>query len=66
MISDICKEIEQIEEAKDRLRAQQDAVLDFFDKNNPAHKALLIEISSLLEEFEDLSKRYSEILDSAA
>jgi hypothetical protein len=54
----IYKDLSEIEEARDRIRASQDSILDIYDSKNPAHIRILKEISKLLNEYDRLEKKY--------
>jgi len=55
------KELEDIEQAKSRLREQQDRILDMYNNKNPAYKKILKETVELLEEYDILSKRFEDL-----
>ena len=56
------KELEEIEVLRQRVKENQDQVLDIYDPQNDKMQKLLVEMNSLLEEVDQVENEMQELM----
>jgi hypothetical protein len=58
----VYEHLADLDETRQRIKGNQDVILDVFDKNNPDHIKILQETICLMNEVERLEKEYQNLL----
>jgi hypothetical protein len=62
LVMNIYKELEEIEVLRQRVKQNQDQVLDVYDPQNDMMRKLLVEMNDLLVEVDQVDKELAELM----